>query len=118
MQAKLDSFVREAEVILESLESGARGLWTREHAVHVRDEERTRVLAAWVGTHYTRADFDGEVTKRVASRCERFVAARMQLLLHAMQVCNSQLLDDSDLALEDDDTPVDPPRGAHLRLLR
>ena len=117
MQAKFDAFVHEAGVIFESLESGARSLWTREHAAHVRDEERARVLAGWFGTHYTRADFDGEVAKRVATRCERFVTARLHLLLHAMHVCNTQLLDDSDLALEDEATPVAPPRGSHLRLI-
>jgi hypothetical protein len=117
VEGKLNAFVSEAGVIVESLESGARSLWKREHAVHVRDEERARVLAAWHGKHYTRADFDGEVEKHVAARCERFVAARMQLLLHAMHVWNAQLLDDADLALEDLATPIDPPRGAHLRLL-
>jgi hypothetical protein len=117
VQAKFDAFVHEAGVIFESLESGARNLWTREHAVHVRDEERERVLAGWLGKPYTRADLDGEVAKRVAVRCERFVAARMHLLLHAMHVCNTQLLDDSDLALEDYAAPVDPPRGSHLRLI-
>jgi hypothetical protein len=118
VQAKFNAFVHEAGVIFESLESGARNLWMREHAVNVRDEERARVLTGWNGKHYTRADFDGEVAKRVATRCERYVAARMYLLLHAMHVCNTQLLDDSDLALEDDATPVDPPRGPQLRLIR
>ncbi|HKP59224.1 MAG TPA: hypothetical protein VJV78_21020 [Polyangiales bacterium] len=118
MPAKFNEFVCEAAAIVESLEAGARGLWRREHRSHVRGQERERITAAWAGKHYTRCDLDFEVEKRVAARCEDFVTLRIQLLLHAMHACNAQLLDDSELALPDEDAPVDPPRSAHLRLLR
>ena len=118
MPAKSNEFVFEAAAIAQSLEAGARRLWKREHRSYVRGQEIERITAAWAGKRYTRCDLDFEVEKRVAARCEGFVTTRMQLLLHAMHACNAELLDDSDLALPDDDDPVDPPRSAHLRLLR
>ena len=43
--------------------------------------------------------------------------AHMEELLHAMHVCNASLLNEAEL-FEALDTPVDPPRGAHLRVVR